>query len=388
VNFLNTLVALATVEIELSAGEAAGRLLGQTLLELEAVRDAQQAVPLHLAAASFALWRGDIPDARRASERGWSLVRETEDWILAARTAATAAEVDAAAASEARERRDLAGLASARERSRAVLKAAESVVKRHGVAPSMGSRRLADAWIATARAHQRRVDGRDDPSAWAAVADGWAALGIPYETARARWRAAEALLGSGAGRAGRHEARRPLLAAVRIALDLGAMPLLRELHELAGRALITLPPEVAERLAGPEDARPLVGVIDPAILAAPGTPARPADDRAEPSPLVQGLAGPTEDAARGDTFGLSSREREVLAQIARGRTNREIGERLFISQKTVGVHVGNILSKLGVSGRVEAAAVAIRLGLTERPWPEGAGARNKTRPGGRSPGLE
>ena len=52
--------------------------------------------------------------------------------------------------------------------------------------------------------------------------------------------------------------------------------------------------------------------------------------------------------------------------IAAGRTNREIGERLFISQKTVGVHVGNILSKLGVSGRVEAAAVAIRLGLTEK----------------------
>ncbi len=63
---------------------------------------------------------------------------------------------------------------------------------------------------------------------------------------------------------------------------------------------------------------------------------------------------------------MSGREREVLAQIARGRTNREIGERLFISQKTVGVHVGNILSKLGVSGRVEAAAVAIRLGMTER----------------------
>ena len=52
--------------------------------------------------------------------------------------------------------------------------------------------------------------------------------------------------------------------------------------------------------------------------------------------------------------------------VAQGRTNREIGERLFISQKTVGVHVGNILSKLEVSGRVEAAAVAIRLGLTER----------------------
>ena len=78
------------------------------------------------------------------------------------------------------------------------------------------------------------------------------------------------------------------------------------------------------------------------------------------------LGGPVEPPTRRDTFGLSGREREVLVQIARGRTNREIGERLFISQKTVGVHVGNILAKLGVSGRVEAAAVAIRLGLTER----------------------
>ena len=84
------------------------------------------------------------------------------------------------------------------------------------------------------------------------------------------------------------------------------------------------------------------------------------------SDLVRGLAGSPNGPTRRDTFGLSNREREVLAQIARGRTNREIGERLFISQKTVGVHVGNILSKLGVSGRVEAAAVAIRLGLTDR----------------------
>ncbi len=123
VNFLNTLVSLATVEIELSAGESAGRLLGQTLLELEAVRDAQQAVPLHLAAASFALWRGDIADARRATDRGWALVRETEDWILAARTASSAVEVDAAAALEARERRRSrrtrrCARASARGRSR------------------------------------------------------------------------------------------------------------------------------------------------------------------------------------------------------------------------------------------------------------------------------
>jgi DNA-binding NarL/FixJ family response regulator len=66
-------------------------------------------------------------------------------------------------------------------------------------------------------------------------------------------------------------------------------------------------------------------------------------------------------------FGLSRREVEVLALIAEGRTNREIGERLFISQKTVGVHVGNILAKLGASGRVEAAMVAIRLELVPTP---------------------
>ena len=151
INFLNALVSLATVEIELSAGEGAGRLLGQTLLELEAVRDAQQAVPLHLAAASFALWRGDLADARRATELGWELVRETEDWILAARTAAAAIEVEAAGAAEAREGRDLAGLASARERAREVIRAAETIVKKHGVDPALGSRRLADAWLATAR---------------------------------------------------------------------------------------------------------------------------------------------------------------------------------------------------------------------------------------------
>ena len=68
-----------------------------------------------------------------------------------------------------------------------------------------------------------------------------------------------------------------------------------------------------------------------------------------------------------EAFGLSKRELEVLALIAEGRTNREIGERLFISQKTVAVHTGNILGKLGASGRVEAAMVAIRLELVSTP---------------------
>jgi DNA-binding CsgD family transcriptional regulator len=234
-------------------------------------------------------------------------------------------------------------------------------VRRHGVDPSLGSRRLADAWLTTARAYRRRVDGDDDPATWRAVGDAWAALKIPYETARARWREAEARLGSGAGRAGRAAARKPLLEAVRLAVGLRALPLVRELRELAGRALISLPPEV-DALVGAEPENgtpPLSGSVVAALGAA-------ATNGAEPSALVLGVAGSRESPAKSDTFGLSGREREVLMQVARGRTNREIGERLFISEKTVGVHVGKILSKLRVSGRVEAATVAIRLGLTER----------------------
>jgi len=60
---------------------------------------------------------------------------------------------------------------------------------------------------------------------------------------------------------------------------------------------------------------------------------------------------------------LTPREREVLAMVAEGKTNREIGTELFISESTAGVHVSNILAKLGVASRTEAAAIAIKSGL-------------------------
>jgi DNA-binding CsgD family transcriptional regulator len=62
---------------------------------------------------------------------------------------------------------------------------------------------------------------------------------------------------------------------------------------------------------------------------------------------------------------LTPREQEVLQLVAQGRSNREIGAHLFISGKTVSVHVSNILAKLGARGRLEAAAVARRRGLLE-----------------------
>jgi len=77
-------------------------------------------------------------------------------------------------------------------------------------------------------------------------------------------------------------------------------------------------------------------------------------------------AGPAAQTPRADPlarFGLTEREREVLSLLAAGRSNPEIGQALFISTKTASVHVSNILAKLGVSGRMEAAAVAHRLGV-------------------------
>ena len=59
---------------------------------------------------------------------------------------------------------------------------------------------------------------------------------------------------------------------------------------------------------------------------------------------------------------LTERETEILALLAAGLTNRQIGERLFISPKTAGVHVSNILGKLGASNRGEAAALAHKAG--------------------------
>ena len=54
------------------------------------------------------------------------------------------------------------------------------------------------------------------------------------------------------------------------------------------------------------------------------------------------------------------REREVLALLVEGRTNRQIASQLYISEKTVSVHVSNILAKLNVRSRTEAAALANR----------------------------
>jgi DNA-binding NarL/FixJ family response regulator len=76
---------------------------------------------------------------------------------------------------------------------------------------------------------------------------------------------------------------------------------------------------------------------------------------------------PAESAGPAEQLGLTPRELEVLLLVADGRTNRQIAETLFMSEKTASVHVSRILAKLDVKSRTEAAAVAHRLGLAVTP---------------------
>ncbi len=156
-----------------------------------------------------------------------------------ARMASTYLEVEADIAVDAHRRRDFAALATARERSMPVILRAEAVVRACGVSPKSGSRQQADLAIRTARAFRCRLEGRDDPATWKALAADWQELGDPYESGRARWREAEALLDQAHGRSTRTVAREPLVAAAEAAYKLGAWPLLRSVAELARRAMIT-----------------------------------------------------------------------------------------------------------------------------------------------------
>ncbi len=79
---------------------------------------------------------------------------------------------------------------------------------------------------------------------------------------------------------------------------------------------------------------------------------------------------PAAPPAPTDRLGLTERETEILELLAQGLTNRQIGERLFISPKTAGVHVSNILGKLEVPSRIQAATLAHRLGMGQETGPE------------------
>ncbi len=98
----------------------------------------------------------------------------------------------------------------------------------------------------------------------------------------------------------------------------------------------------------------------PLAMAIEALAARSRLDLSANDPKATAAATPAPDA---DPFGLTRRERDVLPLLVKGRTNRQIADELFISENTAGVHVSNILGKLGASTRTEAAGIAARLGL-------------------------
>ena len=211
------------------------------------------------------------------------------------------------------------------------------------VAAELGKRALtpsAAASLATARAEQSRLDAEVDPAPWAAAVRAWDAARDPAEAAYARYRLAETSLRQTGIKA---DVAAEVQAAWRAAVRLRSASLERQIGTLAKRARIVL--REAARSTGTGD----------------GGGPRTAADGSRPARARRRIAAAAHT--------LSAREIEVLRLVAAGRSNGEIGEELFITRKTAGVHVTHILDKLGVSNRVEAAMAAARLGLLE-PEPD------------------
>jgi DNA-binding CsgD family transcriptional regulator len=226
--------------------------------------------------------------------------------IGVSRLASAGVTVAADAAERARDLGDTGALAVALER-------VDDLLARVAGA-AHPSRPVESAALLGAEAEGGRATGDPDPEAYARAAAASKSLGRPEPAALMRWREAEAHAAAGDRDAAGEAAR----AAHALAVRLGAGWLRSEIEALAARARLDLEAELAEA-------------------------AEPAEEE--------------------DSFGLTSRERQVLALVASGATNREIGEALYMAQKTASVHVSRILAKLNVRSRTEAAAVAYRHGL-------------------------
>jgi DNA-binding CsgD family transcriptional regulator len=267
--------------------------------------------------AELAAWEGRWMDGIAEIDRALRTITADDRVIFMPRLAALGIRLLAEIAAVARLKRDDAVLADACARADALRAAIPTLSAGSGPVPGQ---RVGRAYTLLADAERSRLGGppqRGDrgPDAWAAAAEAFDGLGSPYVVAYARFRQAEALL---ADRGERRLAITRLVGADRVASRLGAAPLLAEIRLLARRARITL------------------------------------DQGDEAVPTSRQASPPA---------GLTERELEVLRLVASGRTNRQIATELFITEKTAGLHVSNILAKLGVPNRVQAADAARRLGV-------------------------
>ena len=249
-----------------------------------------------------ALWRGELDEATSLLDHAIETIGSSEmvQFTVPLFAMGVRAEADRAERARALGRDDEVEGAATRGRTLVELIAAA------------GSDGIAAQELAAAKGELSRLLDERDPEPWLALAAQWQEIRRPHRRAYSQLRAAEAIIRSG----GSSEQAAALLGeAAETAARLGARPLLAEVTALARRARIEL----------------------------------------------NGAAAPV--AAGDNDLGLTDRERDVLVLVAEGLTNRQIGERLFISEKTASVHVSRILSKLGVANRAEAAGVAHTLGL-------------------------
>jgi DNA-binding CsgD family transcriptional regulator len=307
------LVHEARAEIDLLRGDADAAAARRQLID---------AFPAHISSVEFAsqsaqrgaevaLWAGRPGDALDEVRRVLPLFKTPDLTILCGRLLTAGMRACADLAEQARARLDHQAASTA-------VAAADGLASwtgRMAGAPFTDHPFVATipAERATWDAERTRLAGPSDPLAWGVAAKAWEDLACPHRAGYAWWRQAQVQLDA---RQPATAAAGPLRAAA-AAADSHA-PLLAQVRALADRARI------------------------PLHAPTPDVP-RPPD---RPTP-----------------YGLTSRELAVLRLLAAGRTNAQIGAELYISPKTASVHVTSIYRKLGVSGRVQAAALAERAGL-------------------------
>jgi DNA-binding CsgD family transcriptional regulator/tetratricopeptide (TPR) repeat protein len=249
------------------------------------------------------------------AEAGLRALGEIDGFVTRSRLAAEVASAAADLVGVLHRRRDPDRIADARRRARAAAALAARIDDGR-VVPGTASVPWTRVNAAVAEAEATRAEGIADPEPWARIAAAFGELGMRPCVAYALFRGAEAALAVGS----RGEAAGRLRSAKQMSAAIGMNVLEGRIEALARAGRIELVPPIQSN-------KPLQ----------------------EP---------PTQ-------WGLSPRERDVLALVAEGRTNGEIAARLFISTKTASVHVTHILDKLGVSTRTEAALIASRAGLLE-----------------------
>jgi DNA-binding CsgD family transcriptional regulator len=319
---LHRLVHEARAQIDLLRGDidaAAGRrqLIDALFADVGNVEFACESAPR---AVELALWAGRPGDALAAARRVLPLFKTPDMTLVCGRLLAAGMRACADLAEQARARRG----DPAAETATTAAEDLASWARQAPGAPFTDHRLVATipAERATWDAERTRLAGARDPQAWRGAAKAWQDLGCPHRAGYAWWRQAQAHLDAGQPATTAAAALRAAAAAAD-----GHAPLLAQVRLLAQRARIPLQPPAA------------------------GATETPAPSRAR------------------EPYGLTGRELAVLRLLAAGRSNAQIGAELYISPSTASVHVSSILRKLGVSTRVQAAAVAERAGLLHQGQP-------------------